>query len=125
MGEVAPGRGTTWRPLGRNEELPFLGDIMPGPLTVPAAEFGQVLGGSGIPGDWRCRAVGLTYGDCHQQRKTGSAYCYYHDKVQRGAITEHADYPEGRPVSPRTLYPVYPLPRDGYILLEREDRSAA
>jgi hypothetical protein len=108
-----------WRPLTRNEELPFLYDTMPGPLTEPGAEFGQVLGGSGMPGNWRCRATGLELGGCHMQRTSGSNYCYYHDKVQREVITEFADR-EGRPVSPRTVYPVWPLPSSGYVLLKRE-----
>ncbi len=40
----------------------------------------------------------------------GSAYCYYHDKLAKG-LTE--------PEEPQS-YPVWPLPKSGYVLITEE-----
>ena len=118
----APGRGTTWRPLGKKEVLPDCEQSSPDGLVLPGLDFGQVLGGGGVPGERRCSAIGLQLGDCTQQHIEGSRYCYYHDKVQKGVIDSFMStnssggwYEE----SPRNIYPVWPLPVEGYWLLDR------
>lgn len=87
----------SWRPRYASEALP----------PVPS-----VYGGF-IPSYLRCHALGLGLGskkgDCVQFRVDGSYYCYYHDKVQRGVLE-----PEHH------LYPVWPLPSKGYVLMEEE-----
>lgn len=55
----------------------------------------------------RCHAIGLLRGDCEVHRHTDSLYCYYHDKVQRGLLEPTA-----------RVYPVFPLPAEGYVLAE-------
>lgn len=63
---------------------------------------GQVL-----KGEDRCGAIFLLRGDCRERRRSDSAYCMYHDKLQKG-LTE----PTAK------VYPVWPLPEKGYVLLE-------
>jgi hypothetical protein len=76
-----------------------------------------------IRGTRRCHAIGLEMGDCRQASIEGSHYCYYHDKLQRGVITpsvpapEEADQRDGM-----ALYPTWPLPREGYVLLSLPPR---
>lgn len=114
--------GRVWRPRYRNEEL----------LDFPSSR-------GRIPGSLRCRAIGLVFGDCKFRRVNESAYCYYHDKVQRG-VTHGGFYLDpGVPeewaeamrlgavqdgglmyVEERRLYPVLPLPRHGYVFEEEE-----
>lgn len=72
----------------------------------------------------------------------GSVYCYYHDKLQRGMCEPHIDakhvdhesFDENtgkRTVRSETIsvtrfdsYPVWPLPRKGYVLLTAHERAA-
>lgn len=63
--------------------------------------------GGVLKGKDRCRGVKLERGDCPFARWPGSAYCYYHDKLFTG-LTE--------PSAP--VYPVWPLPKNGYVILE-------
>jgi hypothetical protein len=72
----------------------------------------------------------------------GSAYCYYHDKLQRGLLEPHVDTKRveveefdqstgKRTVKVRVMsvtrtdcYPVYPLTPNGYVLLPAHERAA-
>lgn len=65
------------------------------------------------PGSQRCVATNLTTGDCKQARMHDSGYCFYHEKLRLGLME-----PSGE------LYPVWPLPVGGYVLL-RERQEAA
>lgn len=119
----APGRGSVWRPLGKTELLPDLQPSSSDGLVSFLAEYNQVLGGGRVCGERRCSAIGLHNGDCSQQRTNHSRYCYYHDKVQTGVIsTFQGTSSTGgwHDAEPRDLYPVWPLPINGYVLLERE-----
>lgn len=49
----------------------------------------------------------LERGDCPQERTTTSSFCYYHEKLVDG-LTE----PTGE------LYPVWPIPAEGYVLVD-------
>lgn len=136
----APGKGSVWRPLGANEHLPDLPPSSADGLVMLLAEYGQVLGGGPVPGELRCSAIGLHAGDCSQRHIDGSRYCAYHEKVRTGIITsflvtnsagtyvdtervgEGASWQE---VSPSSIYPVWPLPEKGYVLLDREVELAA
>lgn len=83
-----------WRPRNGAEVLPALD---------------SPYGGS-VPGHRRCLAIGLGLtekSDCCQERWDGSVYCYYHTKVRTGLLEAESH-----------LYPVWPLPRTGYVLLE-------
>jgi hypothetical protein len=75
---------------------PRFGEVLPDQVTAIGRR----------PGIRRCSALGLERGDCQQERMEGSAYCYYHDKVQEGLTLPTAD-----------VYPVWPLPRTGYRLV--------
>lgn len=56
--------------------------------------------GNGIrKGHLRCACIGLIRGDCQEQRKMGSIYCYYHTKASEGLL----EVSEG-------MYAVWPLP---------------
>lgn len=124
--DVAPGRGSVWRPRTKSDQLPDLERSSVAELVTAMAELGTVLGGGGVPGSWRCNAIGLPKGDCTQYHLADSRYCYYHQKVQDQTIQDfYATNSSGAPVevSPRQSYPVYPLPKSGYILLEREMRG--
>lgn len=78
-----------------------------------------------MPGNRRCHAIGLEMGDCRQQRTSDSLYCYYHDKLQRGVLgasvpaPEEADQRDGM-----ALYPIWPLPVEGYYMLSMAPRRA-
>lgn len=86
----------TWRKRRKNEELP--------PLTTACQT---------IPGHLRCRAIGLERGDCQMQRTHDSFYCYYHTALSEGLMEPDAP-----------IYPVWPLPPKGYVLLEPEELAA-
>lgn len=93
--------GRVWRPGRMNDRLPDLdGSVAP------------------VPGNQRCRAIGLPFGDCEFRRLRSqdgqlmSFYCHYHDAVQREVI---------EPELPR-VYPAYPLPKKGYVI---EEEAAA
>ena len=108
----SPGKGRTWRPLGRNEVL---------------EDLERDLGQAKVPGHRRCSVQGLLLGDCEMEKVDGSAYCYYHDKVQRDLITEFREKNSGLgwvDVNPRAWYPVWPLPREGYVLLVENAKVA-
>lgn len=55
-------------------------------------------------------------GDCEEQPTDNSVYCYYHDKLQTGAITTlyEGNTDNWREVSPLVQYPVWPLPKKGF-----------
>lgn len=75
----------------------------------------------------RCAARGLILGDCCERQSQDSVYCYYHSKVQRGVISTHlAKNSNGAWVeaAPSNVYPVWPLPATGYVLLEDERLAA-
>jgi hypothetical protein len=61
-----------------------------------------------LSGRERCRATNLghTDSDCQMARLPSSSYCMYHDKVQRGLLEPNIE-----------SYPVWPLPKNGYVLL--------
>lgn len=63
-------------------------------------------------GEDRCGAIGLVAGDCREWRLPDSTYCRYHDKLQRGLTEPTAD-----------IYPVWPLPEEGYVLTEEVEQS--
>lgn len=65
------------------------------------------------PGEQRCGAVGLMRGDCDQSAPLGAIYCYYHEKLRSGLI---------EPSAP--IYPVWPFPANGYIVV-RDERQVA
>lgn len=117
MKEVAPGRGSVWRPMTEHERK----------------ELGP-----------RCSVTGLMRGDCDQQRFGTSPYCYYHTKVSTGLITTCHDrrlseipYVDDDGVLRsqvivhwveipwRERYPVYPLPASGYVLLAAPPQAVA
>lgn len=58
-------------------------------------------------GEDRCGVIGLPAGPCRGAHVPGSAYCFYHDKLQKGLTEPTAQ-----------TYPVWPLPLNGYVLLE-------
>lgn len=91
--QVAPGRGKLWRPLGKRERTHV------------------------------CSAAGLLVGDCTEHCIEEAAYCYYHDKVERGLVTYfEANMSRGlTEVPPTHFYPVWPLPKSGYVLLYSEE----
>lgn len=74
----------------------------------------------------RCHALGLENGDCRFPRTDTSLYCYYHEKLQKGLCDpsvpspEEADQRDGM-----ALYPVWPLPAEGYALLGEPARRLA
>lgn len=75
-------------------------------------------------------------------RRPDSAYCYYHDKLQRGLCGPHVapvsvemqtfnedtgarSVRSQREFVERTdCYPVWPLPKRGYVLLAAHERAA-
>lgn len=77
-----------------------------------------------MPGGQRCHAIGLPTGDCRQAKEPDSEYCYYHDKLQLGLM--EPSVPTAQSWGPAwthdldgiALYPVWPLPAEGYVLLE-------
>lgn len=84
------GRGVTWRPLGSNEVLA------------------------------KCSAQGLELGGCFLPHAHDSAYCYYHDKVQKGEVDTFLSLNSAgswTEVPPHSVYPVWPLPVHGYVWL--------
>lgn len=98
---VAPGRGSVWRPMTARERR----------------ELGP-----------RCSATGLLLGDCDQQRFGESPYCYYHEKIACGHIDTFVAKNASlawEEVSPRSVYPVYPLPVVGYVLLVATPQAVA
>lgn len=112
--QIAPGRGTAWRPLTRAE---VLDDLTRGTFPSGLAKFVGadreliVLGGGPVPGVLRCAAVGLERGDCRMHHIAGSRYCYYHSKLMVGLC---------EPDAHSSVYPVWPLPASGYALLTAE-----
>lgn len=101
MRNEASGRGTLWRPLGTHE----------------------VLGDTDVtPGALRCS---VHY--CSMQHSDDSVYCYYHNKVQTGAIDSFLTLNSAgswEEVSPLHVFPVWPLPKSGYVWLA-DDAVAA
>lgn len=87
-----------WRPRNTDDVLPDMRDPF----------------GARRPGEQRCVAIGLHRGDCPHPNSTASPYCYYHEKVVDGDIEAE----EG-------LYPVWPLPSDGYVFLDQQEEVAA
>ena len=82
-----------WRRRTRgDEQLPKLEGNYYGPVTS-----GQ-----------RCHATDLLLGDCKQHAPRGSDYCYYHEKLRVNLLEPSA-----------ALYPVWPLPKGGYVLTDR------
>jgi hypothetical protein len=83
--------------------------------------FGEVLPDqderSGLgrrSGEQRCGAIGLgdtVIRDCDHDAWRGRVYCYYHDKVRLGMLEPTAE-----------IYPVWPLPARGYVIIN--DRRA-
>lgn len=69
--------------------------------------------GGVTPGAKRCLALGLVRGDCPHTRESLSSYCYYHSKLQKGLTERTAD-----------VYPVWPLPPQGYVITEEVSRAA-
>lgn len=61
----------------------------------------------------RCAAIGLERGDC--KMRTDDVYCYYHAKVAAGMLDPDE----------QALYPVFPLPANGYVLVATTMRKAA
>lgn len=51
-------------------------------------------------------------GDCDHDAWRGRAYCYYHEKVRLGLLDPSAE-----------IYPVWPLPAKGYVIIS--DRRVA
>lgn len=75
--------------------------------------------GVALKGSQRCHAVGLERGDCRQRRQPDSRYCYYHDKLQKGLTSPSVPLPEESDQRDgMALYPVWPLPEGGYVLLD-------
>lgn len=85
-----------WRPRRASDVLPAI-----------STALGQ------RPGSQRCWALGLLRGDCPQPNIRGEAYCFYHMKLYRGQME-----PSGE------LYPVWPLPQGGYVLVETKKEAA-
>lgn len=91
---VAEGRGKTWRPLGESEPS--------GPKCVAECKYG------------RCNIdVLLPF----------ARYCFYHQSVVEERITVHMEPKSGgwEQVSARNVYPVWPLPSGGYVLIGKEE----
>lgn len=65
-------------------------------------------------------------GDCKMQPVSPSVYCYYHDKLQTGAIQTllAGNTDNWHEVSPSLSYPVWPLPRKGYDLARVREVAA-
>jgi hypothetical protein len=74
----------------------------------------ELWSGRTIKGSLRCHAIGLPRGDCEQESWRGSAYCLYHDKLQRGLTTPTAE-----------TYPAWPLPLSGYVFTDDPVEVAA
>lgn len=74
----------------------------------------ELFSGRTIPGADRCHAIGLPRGDCEQERWRDSAYCFYHDKLQKGLTTPTAE-----------VYPAWPLPLSGYVFTDEYKQVAA
>lgn len=74
---------------------------------------------------WQCSASGLILGDCTERHLEGSAYCYYHTKVQQELVTYfEANMSRGlTQVAGSHYYLVWPLPKNGYVLLYQEEVS--
>ena len=85
-----PVRQLTWRPRTASDVLPDL------PTAVGTRS-----------GKDRCGVVGLMRGDCPQPRWKKNPLCYYHMKLARSLMDPSAE-----------LYPVWPIPKTGYVLLE-------
>lgn len=62
------------------------------------------------PGNQRCGAIGLEKGDCQQSARRGHVYCNYHEKLSLGLM---------EPSAP--IYPVWPLPPFGYVLIKERN----
>lgn len=95
-----------------------------------------------VPSSRRCAATNLPKGDCQMQKLNDSAYCFYHDKLQRGVAEPHVDSvrvqvetfddhgkrrvrTETQSVVRTDCYPVWPLPKAGYVLLGGHPLSQA
>lgn len=69
--------------------------------------------GGVIKGADRCGAIGLEQGNDCVQEAPDSVYCYYHTKLLQGLTKPNSMY-----------YPVWPLPAEGYVLVERQTVAA-
>jgi len=76
------------------------------PTDAPLPDV-ELWSGRTIKGSLRCQVIGLPRGDCEQERWRDSAYCFYHDKLQRGLTEPTAE-----------SYPVWPLPLSGYVFTD-------
>ena len=83
------------------------------PTDAPMPDL-ELWSGGVVKGERRCSALGLPRGDCEQERVPNSAYCFYHDKLQRELTTPTA-----------MTYPVWPLPLNGYLFLDESQEVAA
>lgn len=72
----------------------------------------ELIEGGTLKGEDRCGVIGLPAGPCRQRRRGTSAYCFYHDKLQKGLTTPTAE-----------TYPVWPLPEKGYVFLQEVPRE--
>jgi hypothetical protein len=97
-------------------------DFVHGTDILPSMTYAE--DGCSVPSERRCHAIGLEKGDCRQERLPDSRYCYYHDKLQRGVTHPSVPTPED-PRDGMALYPVWPLPEDGYFLLTESPRRLA
>lgn len=80
----------------------------------PALPDVELWSGRTLKGERRCNVLGLPRGDCEQERLDHSAYCFYHDKLQRGLAEPTAQ-----------TYPVWPLPLSGYVFTDEAQRAAS
>lgn len=99
MRTYEPVAGVAWRERYYGEVLPDQEDR--GELGARA-------------GDQRCGAIGLMRGDCDHGSWRGRVYCYYHEKVRLGLLEPTAE-----------IYPVWPLPANGYVIVSDRRRRAA
>lgn len=83
------------------------------PSDAPLPDV-ELWSGRIIKGTARCHAIGLPRGDCEQERWRHSAYCFYHDKLQRGLTEPTAQN-----------YPVWPLPLSGYVFTDEPEVVAS
>lgn len=100
------------RTLARRDKQPRRPFRERRPIDAPLEDL-ELWSGGKVKGEMRCSALGLPRGDCEQERLPHSAYCFYHDKLQQ-ELTEPT----------AMTYPVWPLPKAGYILLDEQEAVA-